>query len=113
MMARVSDIVDDRKPAPQKFKWIPTNNRKLESLLGLKDDSIKIGRVKNNDNLSSEEIKLRMHQSAACHQIYKLLRHYCDNLFLLIIIKVIIYIFLLIEFMIMICYKKEKMKKFI
>lgn len=75
MMIKVSDIVDDRKPATQPFQWVPTNGRKLECLLGLKDDSIKIGRVKNKDKMSAEETKLRKHQSEPCHQIYKLLRH--------------------------------------
>ena len=51
MMIKVSDIVDERKPATQPFQWVPTNSRKLECLLGLKDDSIKIGRVKNKDNV--------------------------------------------------------------
>lgn len=70
-----ANVVDLRKPAVQPFKWIPTNHRKLECLLGLKDDSINIGRVKSKGRLSDKEIELKRHQGAACHHVYKFVRN--------------------------------------
>ena len=67
--------VDQRKPASQPFRSLQANQRNLEHLLGLKDESITIGRVTNKGELTEEEAKLREHQAGPCHQVYKYIRN--------------------------------------